>query len=258
MSENLPPPGGGAINPASPPVDSSTSDIQNSDLIIQSHPFEDKSPHESPTIDAKNALTSTEIAPAGENSFPNPSNVNVNGTSKLQSSQVALRTPTALIAQETAPVGGRYSPSIPSSATQSQSRNNSLEDWKFITANSRIVVLPDPRIHTLISSDADDLSSTGTSDHVTGEGLDDLEYDNEPGIALHQLEFGRSSISENPEDILDQYAPLQHRVRCSQCGVDYESGKINIFYSPLSRNSDKPLFCMNLTFLPSLVKYVLY
>ena len=70
-----------------------------------------------------------------------------------------------------------------------------------------------------------------------GEGLDDLEYDNEPGIALHELEFGRSSISENPEDIIDQYAPLQHRARCSQCGVDYESGKIK-FFLLISRNSD--------------------
>ena len=237
MSENLPPPGGGAIAPDNAPVYSSTSDIPTSDLINQSHPVEDKSLHKAPTIDAKKALSSTEIAPAGENSFPNPSSVNLNGTSKVQSSQVAPRTPTALIAQEITPAGGRSSPSIPSSATQSQSRNNSLEDWKFITANSRIVVLPDPRIHTLISSDADDLSSTGTSDHVTGEGLDDLEYDNEPGIALHELEFGRSSISENAEDILDQYTPLQHRARCSQCGVDYESGKIK-FFLLISRNSD--------------------
>ena len=234
MSENLPPPGGGEIAQESAPVDSSTSNIPTSDLIIQSHPVEDKSPLKYPTIDTKKALSSMEIVETEENSFANPSSINVNGTSKVESSQVALRTPTALIAQETTPVGSRSSPSIPTSASQSQSRNNSLEDWKFITANSRIVVLPDPRIHTLISSDADDLSSTGTSDHVTGEGLDDLEYDNEPGIALHELEFGRSSISENPEDILDQYTPLQHRARCSQCGVDYESGKINIyFYSSL-------------------------
>ena len=54
------------------------------------------------------------------------------------------------------------------------SNSSQLEDWKFITNNSRIVVLPDPRINALINSDCDDLSSNGTSDHVQGEGLDDL------------------------------------------------------------------------------------
>ena len=173
MSENLPPPGGGKIAPEGiPVVDSSTPDILSSDLNPNNNQDE---------IEVKAEFQ--EIAPAGVNNSPNPSGVNFNGTSKIQSSQIALRTPTALIAQESvpvggrsspvggrsAPVGGRNSPSIPPIATRPQSRNNSLEDWKFITANSRIVVLPDPRIHTLISSDADDLSSTGTSDHVTGK-----------------------------------------------------------------------------------------
>ena len=114
---------------------------------------------------------------------------------------------------------------------QSHQQSSQLEDWKFITNNSRIVVLPDPRINALIAnSDCDDQSSNGsTSDHVHGEGLDKLEYDHEPGIALHQLEFGRST---NSDDIfIEEFAPVQHRagVRCSQCGVDYESGKKNIF-----------------------------
>ena len=171
MSENLPPPGGGAIAPEITPVDSSVSDIPKSDLITQNIPVEDKPSNKDPMMDAQKVLKSTAVAPDGENSFSDSSSVNVYGTSKPQSSQAPLRNPTALIAQESAPVGGRSSPSIPSSATQPQSRNNSLEDWKFITANSRIVVLPDPRIHTLISSDADDLSSTGTSDHVTGKNV---------------------------------------------------------------------------------------
>ena len=104
-------------------------------------------------------------------------------------------------------------------------QSSQLEDWKFITNNSRIVVLPDPRINALINSDcvSDDQSSNGNSDHVHGEGLDELEYDHEPGIALHQLEFGRPCTTD---DILEEYAPIQHRARCPQCGVDYESGKI--------------------------------
>ena len=50
-----------------------------------------------------------------------------------------------------------------------------------------------------------------------------LEYGHEPGIALQQLEFGRIPTTE---DILEQYAPVLHRARCSHCGVDYESGRL--------------------------------
>ena len=55
-----------------------------------------------------------------------------------------------------------------------------------------------------------------------------LEYDHEPGIALQQLEFGRIPTTE---DILEQYTPVLHRARCSQCGVDYESGRLIIWKS---------------------------
>jgi len=37
------------------------------------------------------------------------------------------------------------------------------EDWKYVTNNTRIVVLPDPRLTSLLSQE-DDQSSTGTSD----------------------------------------------------------------------------------------------
>ena len=64
------------------------------------------------------------------------------------------------------------------------------EDWKFITEHTRIVVLPDPRLSSLLSQE-DDISSTGTSD-IQGEGLEELEYEYEPGIALGHMEFNAS------------------------------------------------------------------
>ena len=64
------------------------------------------------------------------------------------------------------------------------------EDWKFITEHTRIVVLPDPRLNSLLSQE-DDISSTGTSD-IQGEGLEELEYEYEPGIALGHMEFNAS------------------------------------------------------------------
>ena len=64
------------------------------------------------------------------------------------------------------------------------------EDWKFVTEHTRIVVLPDPRLSSLLSQE-DDISSTGTSD-IQGEGLEELEYEYEPGIALGHMEFNAS------------------------------------------------------------------
>ena len=114
------------------------------------------------------------------------------------------------------------------------------EDWKFVTSNSRIVILPDPRLASLLSQCEDDQSSTGTSDHVQGEGLEDLEYEYEPGISLHHMEFSRhhqpaanlsTSMSAAGNEasnsvLLSSSSNHQHRQsRCIYCGVDYESGK---------------------------------
>lgn len=118
------------------------------------------------------------------------------------------------------------------------------EDWKFVTNNTRIVVLPDPRLNSILAQEEDDQSSTGTSDHVQGEGLDDLTYDYEPGIALQHMEFAnqRSPMTLSIHD--DMMAsnltmvastsstcsntPLRSSrgSRCPHCGVDYESGRI--------------------------------
>lgn len=121
------------------------------------------------------------------------------------------------------------------------------EDWKYVTSNSRIVILPDPRITSLLSQCEDDQSSTGTSDHVHGEGLEDLEYEYEPGISLHHMEFARSDLNtssiqqQNDQQPLlhcsnGQLASIQpntsnslHHSRCIHCGVDYESGKCTFF-----------------------------
>lgn len=125
--------------------------------------------------------------------------------------------------------------------SSSSSRPEISDDWKYVTSNSRIVVLPDPRLSSLISED-DDQSSSGTSDHVHGEGLDELEYEYEPGIALQQLEFAsprtsfiscsngatftspRVSVTSSQTDA-DQACPIGFPSRCPCCGVDYESGK---------------------------------
>ena len=104
------------------------------------------------------------------------------------------------------------------------------EDWKFVTANTRIVVLPDPRLSSLVHDlDNDDQSST--SELVQGEGLDDLEYEYEPGISLQNLEFARpschnESTSSGTHGDNAQACASHHRIaRCPHCGVDYESGK---------------------------------
>lgn len=114
------------------------------------------------------------------------------------------------------------------------------EDWKFVTNNSKIVILPDPRLASLLSQCEDDQSSTGTSDHVQGEGLEDLEYEYEPGISLHHMEFSRhthhhqsdllntTSASNEPSTTSSTSILLtssNHQSRCIHCGVDYESGK---------------------------------
>ena len=100
----------------------------------------------------------------------------------------------------------------------SREESPASEDWKYVTNNGRVVILPDPRIHTLLSQEDDNSSST--SDFVQGEGLEDLEYEYEPGISLHHLEFAspRASTVSAPEI-------LSSVQRCPSCGVDYESGK---------------------------------
>lgn len=92
------------------------------------------------------------------------------------------------------------------------------EDWKYVTNNGRVVILPDPRLHSILNQDDDNSSSA--SDYVHGQGLDDLEYDYEPGISLQHLEFAspRTSTVSAP-DILSSVS------RCPSCGVNYESGK---------------------------------
>ena len=110
------------------------------------------------------------------------------------------------------------------------------EDWKFITNNTRIVVLPDPRLNRIISEDLDDDQSSETSSHVQGEGLDELEYEYEPGIALQHLEFGTTAPPPTPRNSVifanspnpclgDSVISTASASRCLQCGVDYESGK---------------------------------
>jgi len=90
------------------------------------------------------------------------------------------------------------------------------EDWKYVTNNGRVVILPDPRLHSILNQDDDNSSSA--SDYVHGQGLDDLEYDYEPGISLQHLEFAspRTSTVSAP-DILSSVS------RCPSCGVNYES-----------------------------------
>ena len=110
------------------------------------------------------------------------------------------------------------------------------EDWKYVTNNTRIVVLPDPRLTSLLSQE-DDQSSTGTSD-VQGEGLDELEYEYEPGIALTHMQFAsqstmQTSMNESTCSLVASTSAISgatvtgvgSRSRCFQCGVDYESGK---------------------------------
>ena len=103
------------------------------------------------------------------------------------------------------------------------------EDWKFVTANTRIVVLPDPRLSSLVHDlDNDDQSST--SELVQGEGLDDLEYEYEPGISLQHLEIARPSCEPTSSGTHGsdnaQACASHHRIaRCPHCGVDYASGK---------------------------------
>lgn len=107
----------------------------------------------------------------------------------------------------------------------SRDTSPATEDWKYVTNNGRIVILPDPRIHTLLSQD-DDNSSSASDFGVPAEGLDDLEYEYEPGISLHHLEFAspRASTVSAPEI-------LSSVQRCPSCGVDYESGKFAFFTS---------------------------
>ena len=112
------------------------------------------------------------------------------------------------------------------------------EDWKYVTNNTRIVVLPDPRLTSLLSQE-DDQSSTGTSD-VQGEGLDELEYEYEPGIALTHMQFAsqstmQTSMNESTCSLVASTTStisgatatgnVGSRSRCFQCGVDYESGR---------------------------------
>jgi hypothetical protein len=100
------------------------------------------------------------------------------------------------------------------------------EDLKFMANNSKIVVLPDRRLCSLLHEDDDDQSSTGTSVH--GDGLDELEYEYEPGISLQSLEFGRQSEEPQFPDLsASTNSPRNSRLisRCPHCGVDYESGR---------------------------------
>lgn len=111
------------------------------------------------------------------------------------------------------------------------------EDWKFVTNNTRIVVLPDPRLSCLINeAEALEDDRSSTSDHVQGEGLDELEYEYEPGIALQQLQFAspehRTRTSPTPlssRASLVGQPPFGPQARCPHCGVDYESGRIKHF-----------------------------
>ena len=92
------------------------------------------------------------------------------------------------------------------------------EDWKFITEHTRIVVLPDPRLSSLLSQE-DDISSTGTSD-IQGEGLEELEYEYEPGIALGHMEFNASeSLMQTSMNVsqCDSHIPMNEST-CSMEG----------------------------------------
>ena len=121
---------------------------------------------------------------------------------------------------EQSPDPGGGPPSIGDSRSSGSSRDVSpdSEDWKYVTNNGRVVILPDPRLHALLSQEDDNSSSA--SDFVQGEGLEDLEYEYEPGISLHHLEFASPRVSTvSAPDILSSVQ------RCPSCGVDYESGK---------------------------------
>lgn len=115
---------------------------------------------------------------------------------------------------------------VPGGGSFSRDTSPASEDWKYVTNNGRVVILPDPRLHSLLNQDDDNSSSA--SDYVHGQGLDELEYDYEPGISLHHLEFAspRTSTVSAP-DILSSVQ------RCPSCGVNYESGKFFILFKSL-------------------------
>jgi len=143
------------------------------------------------------------------------------------------------------PQDGEEPPGVDPGGGDDREISPECEDWKYVTNNTRIVVLPDPRLSSILNQE-DDQSSTGTSDHVQGEGLDDLTYDYEPGIALQHMEFAcqRSPmvLSTHEDSNMSLIASTSScqlngtlRGRCSHCGVDYESGR-HIFKHYLNVN----------------------